>query len=410
WPPDSNPDQTSTPRLFDAVTGRELMRLEGHKQEITGLAFSPDGTRILTTSYDKTARIWDANTGQELVRLDGHREPVTRAAFSPDGDRVVTISEDNTARLWEVSSGREIARFLGHDKRLNTAAFSSDGRFVVTSSTDKTAQIWDAFIETQELVDIAKNTVQRCLTENEREKFHLTGSVPRWCYTLNKRPFDMWEPSPSWYEKPFAVAGRLFETSKAAPKEGFIGASLSDLTVDRTDRSGLDKPQGVWIDRLDADGPAQQAGIEPGDVVLEVDRTPAVDSQSLSEAIRNHRPGTSVQLTVWHRERRKELRVVVGRRPADLPASMRVERDPAAAAKKADELWVSVYVDRGKRLLDQGKDEDAKLQFALALQRDVGAARKIDELWSNTYFERGKKLLNEEKDEEANSQFALALH
>src|SRR5262249_1953218 len=168
WPPDSNPDQTSTPRLFDAVTGRELMRLEGHKQEITGLAFSPDGTRILTTSYDKTARIWDANTGQELVRLDGHREPVTRAAFSPNGDRVVTICEDNTARLWEVSSGREIARFFGHDKRLNTAAFSSDGRFVVTSSTDKTAQIWDAFIETQELVDIAKNTVQRCLTENER--------------------------------------------------------------------------------------------------------------------------------------------------------------------------------------------------------------------------------------------------
>src|SRR5262249_27075316 len=153
----------------------------------------------------------------------------------------------------------------------------------------------------------------------------------------------------------------------------------------------------------------QQAGIEPGDVVLEVDRTPAVDSQSLSEAIRNHRPGTSVQLTVWHRERRKELRVVVGRRPADLPASMRVERDPAAAAKKADELWVSVYVDRGKRLLDQGKDEEANSQFALALHHEPGTAKKIDELLVTIYSNRGKKLLDEGKDEDAKLQFALAL-
>src|SRR5262249_55600116 len=101
WPPDANPDQTSTPRLFDAGTGRELVRFEGHKQEVTSLTFSPDGTRVLTSSHDRTARIWDAERGRELVRLDGHREPIRAATFSPDGARLVTVSDDDTARLWQ---------------------------------------------------------------------------------------------------------------------------------------------------------------------------------------------------------------------------------------------------------------------------------------------------------------------
>jgi tetratricopeptide (TPR) repeat protein len=67
------------------------------------VAFSPDGTRVVTGSWDKTARLWDASTGTSVGAAMKHDGPVWSVAFSPDGTRVVTGSWDKTARLWDVS-------------------------------------------------------------------------------------------------------------------------------------------------------------------------------------------------------------------------------------------------------------------------------------------------------------------
>jgi WD40 repeat protein len=73
-------------------------------------AFSRDGSRIVTASFDNTARIWDAATTAEIAvrghdtavnSAAGHDGPVLSAAFSPDGSRIVTASFDNTARIWD---------------------------------------------------------------------------------------------------------------------------------------------------------------------------------------------------------------------------------------------------------------------------------------------------------------------
>ena len=65
------------------------------------MAFSPDGGRVATASYDGTARLWDASSGKELKVLRGHTSSVTAVAFSPDGSRLATASYDRTARLWD---------------------------------------------------------------------------------------------------------------------------------------------------------------------------------------------------------------------------------------------------------------------------------------------------------------------
>jgi WD40 repeat protein len=49
------------------------------------VAFSPDGQRIASAGADHSAKVWDALTGHELLTLRGHDEPVIGVTFSPDG-------------------------------------------------------------------------------------------------------------------------------------------------------------------------------------------------------------------------------------------------------------------------------------------------------------------------------------
>jgi WD40 repeat protein/serine/threonine protein kinase len=133
-----------TARIWDAHTGTQLAVLFGHRERLSSAAYSPDGSRIVTASIDKTARIWDAHTGTQLAVLLGHGDFVLSAAYSPDGTRIVTASADETARIWDAHSGKQLAVLLGHRGRVYSAAYSPDGTRIVTASYDKTARIWDA--------------------------------------------------------------------------------------------------------------------------------------------------------------------------------------------------------------------------------------------------------------------------
>ena len=135
-------------QIWDVQSGKSVMRLTGHLGPIWRVAFSPDGQRLVTASFDKTARIWDAKTGQVLTTLSGHTDHLWSAAFSPDGHRVVTASNDGTARIWDAQSGNSLRNLqfqspsgIGH--AMSAASFSPDGRRVVTVSDDHLARIWD---------------------------------------------------------------------------------------------------------------------------------------------------------------------------------------------------------------------------------------------------------------------------
>ncbi|CCA69054.2 hypothetical protein PIIN_02913, partial [Serendipita indica DSM 11827] len=90
--------------------------LRGHSDSVWAVAFSPDGSRIVSGSSDQTIRLWDAKTGEPVGEpLRGHSNSVLAVAFSPDGSRIVSGSHDDTIRLWDAKTGEPVGEPLrGH--------------------------------------------------------------------------------------------------------------------------------------------------------------------------------------------------------------------------------------------------------------------------------------------------------
>lgn len=137
----------SDARLWNtrALPVRERMSFRSH-HAVASARFSPDGTKIVTGSWDNSAKIWDAKTGHVIRKLlGGHDSVVNTSVFSPDGNFVLTSSDDGTAKLWSVETGEVVKTLVGHGgQRIRSATFSPTGRYIVTTSSDKTARLWDA--------------------------------------------------------------------------------------------------------------------------------------------------------------------------------------------------------------------------------------------------------------------------
>jgi WD40 repeat protein len=150
-------DPAKAPPGLVAVLGnsRFLHRARGHGSDVSGVAYSPDGKYLastLATWSDKEntftdweVRLWDAEAGQPIREFKGHTGAVLALAFSPDGERLVTASYDNTARVWEVSTGKQLLAFDGHTGGVRTVAWSRSGDRIVTGGyLDKQVIVWDA--------------------------------------------------------------------------------------------------------------------------------------------------------------------------------------------------------------------------------------------------------------------------
>jgi WD40 repeat protein/DNA-binding winged helix-turn-helix (wHTH) protein len=134
--------KTDEARFAVAKSFPELLFTSNHDDAVYRAVFSPDGQRILSTSYDHSARLWNARDGHLLAILT-HDARVEHAEFSADGQRIVTASDDLTARVWNGTNGRLLAVLKGHKDKVWRASFSPDGKCVLTASFDHTARIWD---------------------------------------------------------------------------------------------------------------------------------------------------------------------------------------------------------------------------------------------------------------------------
>ena len=104
------------------------------------------------------------------------------AAFSPDGSRIVTASTDKTASIWDVASAKVIAVLRGHENVVRSATFGPDGSRIVTASDDTTAHIWDAHLHAMDVNDLLAQACARLagLTKLTRDEMRLAGYPDSW--------------------------------------------------------------------------------------------------------------------------------------------------------------------------------------------------------------------------------------
>ncbi|MFY1829330.1 AAA-like domain-containing protein, partial [Myxococcus fulvus] len=114
-----------------------------HEDAVSGVAFSPDGSLAATSSDNGVLRLWNTKSWKSMGELLAHDGGINALAFSPDGTRVATAGEDMAVRMWSTANGKPLGEPLPHRSRITTLAFSPDGRTLATGSTNKTVLFWD---------------------------------------------------------------------------------------------------------------------------------------------------------------------------------------------------------------------------------------------------------------------------
>jgi serine protease Do len=93
---------------------------------------------------------------------------------------------------------------------------------------------------------------------------------------------------------------------------GKIGVVIQPVTQGLADSFGLPQPEGALVSSIEKGGPAEKAGIEPGDVILKLNGQPLTDSNELPSMVAEIAPGTSVNLEIWRNHASKQLSVTLG--------------------------------------------------------------------------------------------------
>ncbi|NES23429.1 MAG: WD40 repeat domain-containing protein [Symploca sp. SIO3E6] len=142
-----------TIKLWNLKTGTLLGSIPAHtgasnqapgrsNLSVSVLAYTPDGSILVSGSYDRTIKVWNQITGQlAYPPLRGHTGRIEAIAINPNGKVLASASRDGV-RLWNLQTGELLAVLRGHGDWVKSLAFSKDGQLLATGGFDQSITIW----------------------------------------------------------------------------------------------------------------------------------------------------------------------------------------------------------------------------------------------------------------------------
>ena len=133
-----------TVQLWDAHTGEHKTTFTGRRTGVPYIAYSPDGNTRATVGSDDTVLLWDIQTEKLRTTIKGYTDSITSVAYSPNGKTIAMGGRDGVGYLWDAHTGQHIATFQGHTGHITAVAYTSDAAIIATAGRDGTVRLWDA--------------------------------------------------------------------------------------------------------------------------------------------------------------------------------------------------------------------------------------------------------------------------
>jgi WD40 repeat protein len=138
--------------VYDPQSGQQVAKLSGDVGVYGCVAYSHNGQLIASGNQEGQIQLWNATTGKEIVRRSGHEGGIRSVGFSPDGTLAVSLSrEDDTIRVWGTATGSQLRKipltWRGPDVWWNEEGsdvlFAPYGREIISWTYDSTVQYWE---------------------------------------------------------------------------------------------------------------------------------------------------------------------------------------------------------------------------------------------------------------------------
>jgi uncharacterized caspase-like protein len=129
--------------LWDLATEKPARQLVGHQEELSALAFGPDGKVLASAGWENDIRLWDAETGAVSRSLSVPEGGVSSLAFDKTGRWLAAGTQGGVIHLFNLIAAQKSKSFSAHTGAVNAIVLGPENLWLASASEDGTVAFWD---------------------------------------------------------------------------------------------------------------------------------------------------------------------------------------------------------------------------------------------------------------------------